>query len=120
MTSRNSFSSLLRSAGPRAAAVATAALWVASIQFAMYGAHGTAQSPPAGGADRVEHTTWRDYGGGPDSSKFVALNQIDKANVGRLKVAWTYPTSDALNYQFNPIVVDNVMYVLAKNTPSWR
>ncbi len=30
-------------------------------------------------------------------------------------MAWTYPTSDSLNYQFNPIVVDNVMYVLAKN-----
>ena len=26
-----------------------------------------------------------------------------------------YPTSDTLNYQFNPIIVDNVMYVLAKN-----
>ena len=61
------------------------------------------------------HRSWRDYGGGPDSSKFVALNQIDKSNVAQLRVAWTYPTSDSLNYQFNPIVVDNVMYVLAKN-----
>ena len=33
----------------------------------------------------------------------------------QLRVAWTYPTGDTLNYQFNPIVVDNVMYVLAKN-----
>ena len=30
-------------------------------------------------------------------------------------MAWTYPAGDTLNYQFNPIVVDNVMYVLAKN-----
>ena len=61
------------------------------------------------------NTGWRDYGGGPDSSKFVSLSQIDKTNVSQLQVAWTYPTEDTLNYQFNPIVVDNVMYVLAKN-----
>ena len=64
----------------------------------------------------VQHRTWSDYGGGPDSSKFVALDRIDKTNVGRLAVAWTYPTGDNQNYQFNPIVVDNVMYVLAKNS----
>ena len=70
-------------------------------------------SRPAAAAD--DHRTWRDYGGGPDSSKFVALDQINKSNVSQLRVAWTYPTSDTLNYQFNPIIVDNVMYVLAKN-----
>jgi quinoprotein glucose dehydrogenase len=30
-------------------------------------------------------------------------------------VAWIYPTGDDNVYLFNPIVVDNVMYVLAKN-----
>ena len=60
-------------------------------------------------------TGWRDYGGGPDSSKFVDLKQITKANVAELKVAWTYSAGDTLNYQMNPIIVDNVMYVLAKN-----
>ena len=34
---------------------------------------------------------WRDYAGGPDSSRFVAATQITKANVGQLQVAWTYP-----------------------------
>ena len=63
----------------------------------------------------VRSTSWRDYGGSPDSSKFVALEQIDKSNVGKLTVAWTYPAGDTLNYQMNPIIVDNVMYVLAKN-----
>jgi quinoprotein glucose dehydrogenase len=71
---------------------------------------------PAPSTGRVQHKTWRDYGGGPDSSKFVALDQITKSNVSQLKVAWTYPTGDSLNYQFNPIVVDNVMYVLARNS----
>ena len=63
-----------------------------------------------------DHKAWMDYGGGPDSSHFVALNQINKSNVNQLQVAWTYPTGDNNSYLFNPIIVDNVMYVLAKNS----
>lgn len=62
-----------------------------------------------------QHRSWRDYGGGPDQSKYVKLDEIDKTNVDQLEVAWTYQTGDDNTYQFNPIVVDNVMYVLAKN-----
>jgi quinoprotein glucose dehydrogenase len=54
---------------------------------------------------------WDQYLGGADSSQFSSLREIDKSNVGRLEVAWTYPTGD--NYQFNPLVVGNTMYVLA-------
>jgi quinoprotein glucose dehydrogenase len=63
-----------------------------------------------------DHTKWMDYGGGPDSSHFVALNQIDKSNVNQLQVAWIYPTGDSSSYLFNPIIVDTVMYVLARNS----
>ncbi len=62
-----------------------------------------------------QHKSWMDYGGGPDQSKFVDLDQINKSNVKDLEVAWYYPTGDNKVYQFNPIVVDNHMYVLAKN-----
>ena len=58
---------------------------------------------------------WEDYGGGPDSSKFVDLTQITPQNVGGLTVAWSYPVGDGNVYQFNPIVVGSTMYVLAKN-----
>jgi quinoprotein glucose dehydrogenase len=58
---------------------------------------------------------WPDYGGGPDNSKYVALDQITKSNVSRLQVDWSYPTQDNTAYVFNPIVVDDVMYVLARN-----
>jgi len=63
-----------------------------------------------------DHKKWTNYGGGPDSSHYVALNQINKSNVSQLKIAWIYPTGDDNTYLFNPIVVDNVMYVLAKNS----
>ena len=61
------------------------------------------------------YTTWRDYGGSADSAQYSALEQINRSNVNRLQVAWTYPIGDPTGYLFNPLVVDNVMYVLAKN-----
>src|SRR5258708_25347377 len=61
------------------------------------------------------HKTWRDYGGASDSAQYSALAQIDRSNVSQLEVAWTYPTGDSNKYFFNPLVVDGVMYVLARN-----
>src|SRR5918994_355288 len=54
-------------------------------------------------------TEWRDYAGGPDSSRFVAAKQITKANVARLDVAWTYPAGQT---DFNPLVVRGTVYAL--------
>jgi quinoprotein glucose dehydrogenase len=65
---------------------------------------------------RQDHKTWRDYGGGADNSHFVALDQITKANVDQLNPVWTYSTGDGSSYLFNPIVVDGVMYLLARNS----
>jgi glucose dehydrogenase len=61
------------------------------------------------------YTTWSDYAGSADSAQYSALNQINRGNVSTLQVAWTFPTGDASPYIFNPVVVDTVMYVLAKN-----
>jgi quinoprotein glucose dehydrogenase len=61
------------------------------------------------------HKTWRDYGGASDSAQYSGLAQIDRSNVRKLQVAWSYPTGDNNAYSFNPIVVDGVMYVLARN-----
>jgi quinoprotein glucose dehydrogenase len=64
---------------------------------------------------RKPYSTWSDYGGGPDQAQYSALAQIDRSNVSRLEVAWSYPTGDPGNYLFNPVVADEVIYVLAKN-----
>jgi len=61
------------------------------------------------------HTTWRDYGGASDSAQYSGLRQIDRTNVTRLDVAWTYSTADENKYSFNPIAIDRTLYVLAKN-----
>ena len=78
----------------------------------------TAAPFAAGGQDHKtqNHKTWMNYGGGADSSHFVPLDQINKSNVSQLQVAWNYPTGDGRSYLFNPIVVDNVAYVLARNS----
>jgi quinoprotein glucose dehydrogenase len=70
------------------------------------------QSAGAATAGKFDFEGWDQYLGGVDSSQYSSLAQIDKTNVGRLTVAWTYPTTE--NYSFNPLIADGVMYVLAK------
>lgn len=56
---------------------------------------------------------WRAPGGGQDFIRYSALKQINKDNVGKLKVAWTYDTGEASQgseIQCNPIVIDGVLY----------
>ena len=65
-------------------------------------------------ADDKPHTTWSQYLGGSDSTQYSALKQINKTNVKQLEVAWTFPAGEG-TVRFNPIVVDNVMYVLGAN-----
>ena len=66
-------------------------------------------------ADLRSFNTWNQYLGGADSSQYSSLSQINKSNVKQLAVAWSYPTGDNVQYLFNPLVVDGVMYVEAKN-----
>ena len=59
-----------------------------------------------------DYRTWNDYGGGPDSSQYTSLTQINKSNVAKLQVAWTFKIGENKRYNFNPVVVDNLMYVM--------
>jgi quinoprotein glucose dehydrogenase len=61
-----------------------------------------------------DHSGWRDYAGAADSAQYSALKQIHRGNVSKLQVAWTYATQDGLKYSFNPVMVDGVLFVLAK------
>ncbi len=63
---------------------------------------------------RDPHASWRDYGGGADSAQFSSLTQITPANVAQLQVAWTYPIGENKKYAFNPLVVDDLMYVMGR------
>ena len=50
---------------------------------------------------------WRDYAGGPDSSRFVAAKQITSTNVNQLQVAWAYTSGQT---DFNPLVIRGMVY----------
>ncbi len=62
-----------------------------------------------------DHATWSDYAGASDAAQYSSLHQIDRSNVKRLEVAWSYPTGDDKEYFFNPLVVGGIIYVLARN-----
>src|SRR5262245_26601458 len=64
-------------------------------------------------ADDQNRRDWRDYGGSPDNSRYTTLKQIDKSNVSKLAVAWTYEYGET---GFNPIVVNGVIYGKGRNS----
>ncbi len=63
-------------------------------------------APPAADVE------WRDYAGGPSSSRFVTSTQLTKGNVSKLRVAWRYPNGMT---DFNPLVARGVVYTRAAN-----
>ncbi|MCC6862657.1 MAG: pyrroloquinoline quinone-dependent dehydrogenase [Bryobacterales bacterium] len=69
---------------------------------------------------------WQHWGGDAAGTKYSQLDQINRENVSRLKVAWTYDTGDWSDgsryptrsaFEATPLVVDGVMYV---STPFCR
>lgn len=78
----------------------------ASLPFSSLHAQSRKQHP---------YTTWSSYGGSPQGAQYSALSQINRTNVSKLQVAWTYKTGDDRKYSFNPLIVNGTMYVLAKD-----
>ncbi len=75
----------------------------------------------AGGAD-VERPAadWPEYGGDPGGQRWSPLDEIDRANVSRLDLAWTFRTGDLAaeppppkhaTFQATPLLVDGALYV---------
>jgi quinoprotein glucose dehydrogenase len=67
-------------------------------------------------------TDWPYVGGDPGAMRYCPLNQINRENVQRLQVAWTFNTGglspEVRNsaIQCTPIVVDGVMYLTSPDT----
>ena len=53
---------------------------------------------------------WPVYLGGKDRTLYSTLDQINKSNVARLGVAWTYDTGDRGEFQANSLVIKGVLY----------
>jgi len=46
------------------------------------------------------------------NTRFSNLNQIDRANVNQLKLAWTFSTGSVRGHEAPPLIVGNTMYVV--------
>ncbi len=54
---------------------------------------------------------WASPTGDYANRRYSELSQINKDNVGKLQVAWTFSTGVLRGHEGNPLVVDGVMYV---------
>lgn len=62
----------------------------------------------------LAQTDWPVYGHDPGAARFSPLKQINRENIDRLQLAWTFHTGKA-GSEGIPIVVGGVMYVTAAN-----
>jgi quinoprotein glucose dehydrogenase len=56
---------------------------------------------------------WPSYGGGPENTHYSSLAQINRDNVSRLQVAWSFDTGDSYpesEMECNPIIVGGTLY----------
>jgi PQQ-dependent dehydrogenase (methanol/ethanol family) len=62
--------------------------------------------------DRPKSGDWPNYDGAPSGNRYSSLNQINRRNVGRLKLEWQYELP-VKGLEMTPVVMDGVMYVTA-------
>jgi glucose dehydrogenase len=60
---------------------------------------------------------WPVYHGSANGDHYSSLSQINRHNVGRLKIAWQFDTGEKGGIQTNPIIVGRVLYAY---TPSQK
>ncbi len=111
------------------AAVALLALPIAVSLGARQGGGAPAASGSPARADAGAN--WSTYLGGAARTNYSTLTQIDRSNVSRLEVAWTFDTGDRGEYQSNNLVIDGVLFTVtptrkvialdaATGTERWR
>src|SRR6267142_2600213 len=74
-------------------------------------AHGAAV-PLSYSASTPERQDWPAYGGAPENNHYSKLAQINRSNVKRLAVAWSFATQEDGVLQASPIVIAGVLYGL--------
>jgi len=77
-----------------------------SLAAAQRGAAPSVPAPAGFGAG----ANWTTYLGDAGRTHYSTLTQINKSNVAKLQVAWTYDTGDRGEYQANNLVIDGVLY----------
>jgi len=70
----------------------------------------------AGANEEIQQLTsdpnnWATWGGNYAGTRYSTLAQIDKSNVGNLKVAWTFSTGVLRGHEGGPLVVGGTLYI---------
>ena len=60
----------------------------------------------------VPQKEWPAYGGGPLNNHYSSLAQINRGNVKRLQVAWSFDTAEEGGLQTSPLIVNGTLYGL--------
>lgn len=67
-------------------------------------------------AQRQSPTEWPAYGGDAGGSRYAPITQIDRTNVARLTVAWTFHTGETeagnRSFEATPLLVDGTLYLV--------
>jgi len=62
------------------------------------------------GIASAQNVDWPAYNGGADGDHYSKLTQVNRGNVAKLQVAWTYDTGEKGGIQTNPLIVDRTLY----------
>ncbi len=83
-----------------------------SIAITMSVAISIAAAPPSArkAPEKKEVHDWQVYGGTSQNNRFSPLTQINRRNVQRLAVAWTFDSEESGGLQTSPIVVGRILY----------
>ena len=57
-----------------------------------------------------EDADWPVYLGGKERNLYSPLEQINRENISKLEIAWTYETGDSAEYQANNLIIQGVLY----------
>ncbi len=64
----------------------------------------------AGAVCAAQSTSWPAYNGGVNGDHYSPLDQINRSNVDKLKVAWSFDTGEKGDIQTNPLIVGRTLY----------
>ena len=93
---------------PRVRLSLMTAVVAALIAFAWHVS--VAQKAEAARNRKLGQQDWSYYGGAPENDHYSSLKQINRSNVSRLAVAWSFDTGEEGGLQTSPLEVGGVLY----------
>jgi len=91
-----------------------------TIVFVALGSWDLLKQSYAAAGDAKQQSDWPAYGRDPGGARYSPLAQINRGNVGQLKVAWTYRTGAGevkavaarnATFESTPILVDGLLFL---------